>query len=73
MPARQWIELDFFILSFVFLYMICLINVKQKKKEFTGLYCSIYLDVLTLRLFISRKIEFTEELHLNILLVWDLW
>ena len=45
----------------------------KKKKEFTGLYCSIYLDVLTLRLFISRKIEFTEELHLNILLVWDLW
>ena len=36
MPARQWIELDFFILSFVFLYMICLINAKQKKKRITN-------------------------------------
>ena len=36
MPARQWIELDFFILSFVFLYMICLINAKQKKKRIYG-------------------------------------
>ena len=43
-------------------------------KEFTCLnYCAVYLDALTLRLFISRKqTEFTDEIYLNILLVSDL-